>query len=88
MGLWARITGKFRLRGMLSDNVPEDADEGERVRLLRPEPTPTGRVPRRPEETPTSKPHEIGAGTAGTPSYGQPHGTPSTRRLHNPTHIR
>jgi hypothetical protein len=87
MGLWSRLTGKLRLRGVLSDNAPEDADEVQQVRLLKPKPTPTGRVPKRPEETPSAKPREIG-GTAGTRSYGGQGGTPSTRRIHNPTHIR
>ncbi|MGH2957846.1 MAG: hypothetical protein ACRDL6_12745 [Solirubrobacterales bacterium] len=87
MGLWSRLTGRLRNRGVLADRVPEDADEVEQVRLLRPEPTPTGRVPKRPPETPSSKPREIG-GTAGTRRHGAQGGTPSTRRLHNPTHHR
>lgn len=88
MGLWARLTGKLRIRGVLARDVPEDADDAAQVRLLRPKPTPTGRVPERPEETPSMRRREAGGKTAGTPSYGVPGETPSTRRIHNPTHIR
>ena len=88
MGLWARVTGKFRTRGVLSRDVPEDADAAEQMKLLRPKPTPTGRVPKRPEDTPSMRPRDAGGKTAGTPSYGSQGGTPSTQRISNPTHIR
>jgi hypothetical protein len=87
MGLWSRLTGKLRNRGVLA-RLPDDADETEQVRRMRPQPTPTGRVPKRPEDTPSARLPEIEDGTAGTPSYGSPKGTPSTRRIHNPTHFR
>ena len=88
MGLWSQMIGKLRLRGVVADQAPDEPDEVEQVRLLRPKPTPTGRVPERPQETPTAKPRDIGGGTAGTRRYGGQGGTPSTQRLHNPTHIR
>jgi len=49
-------------------------------------PTPTMRPLEAPKPTPTTKPLTGDGRTAGTPSYGAPHGTPSTRRIHNPTH--
>jgi hypothetical protein len=88
MGLWSRLTGKFRIRGVLSRDVPDDADAAEQMKLLRPKPTATGRVPERPQDTPSMKPRDAGGTTAGTRSYDPQGGTPSTRRLHNPTHIR
>ncbi len=92
MGLWERLTGRFRLRGMLSQRVSDDADpadqNAESIRLQRPKPTPTGRVPERPAETPSMRQRQTPDRTANTPDYGAPKGTPSTRRIHNPTHVR
>lgn len=67
---------------------PEDHDTTEPVIPRTPKPTPTNRVPDRPHETPTSRPRKIGGQTAGTRTYGAQGGTPSTERLHNPTHFR
>jgi hypothetical protein len=85
MGLWSRLIG--RQRGMLAEDSRDD--DGEEVqRPQRPPPTPTGRRPQMPEPT-AGTPHFDGPRpTAGTPSY-RGHGargTPSTRRIHNPSH--
>lgn len=89
MGLWARLTGTFRLRGMLAE-PPEDQEvAGDPPEVIRtPRPTPTERVPPRPPETPSIRVPETPRHTAGTPTYGSQGGTPSTRRIHNPTHFR
>jgi hypothetical protein len=86
MGLWSRLIR--RQRGVLAEGDPE-VDGGEKVmRPATPPPTPTGR--RAPMPKPTAgTPHFDGPEpTAGTPSYrglgGR--GTPSTRRIHNPSH--
>jgi hypothetical protein len=92
MGVWERFTGRFRLRGVLAERVSEDAtpadQNAEQIRLSRPRPTPTTRVPKRPADTPSMRHRETGESTAGTRSYGTPKGTPSTERIHNPTHFR
>jgi len=54
-------------------------------RLDAPKPTPTMRPLEAPKPTPTTRPLGGQERTAGTPSYGAPHGTPSTQRIHNPT---
>lgn len=83
MGVLGRLLGRIdRRRGVLAVEpveaephepaIPRPPDTAGTARLDRPEPTPSMSVP--------------GAGrTAGTPEYRTPHGTPSTRRLHNPT---
>jgi hypothetical protein len=83
MGLLARLLGsRFgRDRGVLAEG---DGREEETPRLPRPTPTPTTRPPRRPPPTPTTEQLGGTGQTAGTPSYGAPHGTPSTQRIHNP----
>jgi hypothetical protein len=60
-----------------------DADPG--VELPKVKPTPTMRPLEAPKPTPTTRPLGGERRTAGTPSYGAPHGTPSTQRIHNPT---
>lgn len=80
MPLLARLLTRLqRRRGVLAvdDVEPEQTLSGEVLetagtrRLTRPEPTPSM--------------HVAGFGpTAGTPSYRDPGGTPSTRRIHNP----
>lgn len=86
MGLWSQLIGKLRNRGVLAE--PPNDQGVEQQRPKRPPPTPTTRVPERPEPTPSMRPPETDSRTAATPSYGTPKGTPSTRRIHNPTHIR
>lgn len=81
MGFLSRLMG--RRRGPLAENEPE-ADEQETPRLQRPPPTPTTRQPSMPDPTPSAHMPDIGGATAGTPSYHQPGGTPSTERIHNP----
>jgi hypothetical protein len=79
MGILARL---FRRRGPLAERPDHDAGE---TGLEAPKPTPTMRPIEAPKPTPTTKPLSGSARTAGTPSYGSPHGTPSTQRIHNPT---
>ena len=79
MGLLSRLFGRWR-----SDNA--DAPPGEGDTGLTPlQPTPTMRPLEAPKPTPTTRPLGGEGRTAGTPSYGAPHGTPSTQRIHNPT---
>jgi hypothetical protein len=87
MGLWSRVTGKLRTRGVLSED-PEPDGGGDEPRARVPLPTPTGRVPQRPHETPTTHIPDTPHDTAGTRRYGSQGGTPSTERLHNPRHFR
>jgi hypothetical protein len=84
MGLMSRLLGRGfgRRRGMLADDRDEDS---ETPPLVRPRPTPTIRPIKRPADTPTTRPPGGFGSTVGTPSYGTPHGTPSTQRIHNPT---
>ena len=81
MGILSRLLG--RRRGPLAAD-PGEEDTGVE-RLARPEPTPSMRRLETPAPTPTAKPIAGSSRTAGTPSYGAPHGTPSTQRIHNPT---
>ena len=53
--------------------IPKPPDTAGTARLERPQPTPSMRIPGVER-------------TAGTPEYRFPGGTPSTERLHNPTH--
>jgi hypothetical protein len=76
MGL---LSWLFRRRGVDAD-LP---DEGLDPTPL--QPTPTMRPIEAPKPTPTTRPLDGERRTAGTPSYGAPHGTPSTQRIHNPT---
>ena len=70
-------------RGAAADGTTE-VDGQATLPPLRP--TPTMRPLEAPKPTPTTRPLGGDGRTAGTPSYGAPHGTPSTRRIHNPTH--
>jgi hypothetical protein len=88
MGLWALVTGKFRLRGMLSEDGGRDPLPDEPFKPKAPPPPRTGRVPPRPPDTPSAHIPESATTTAGTRSYGSQGGTPSTQRLHNPNHFR
>lgn len=83
MGWLARLLGvRFgRDRGFFAEG---DGEVHETPSLPRPLPTPTTRQPKRPEPTPTTRPVRGVGQTAGTPTYGAPHGTPSTERIHNP----
>jgi hypothetical protein len=90
MGLWQRVIGRMRNRGAFADGPYDDidvSDEPEHRRFHVPT-TPTQRPFERPHSTPTTEIPSVGKRTAGTPSYGSQGGTPSTRRLHNPTHWR
>lgn len=62
---------------------PADGSGGTELTPL--QPTPTMRPLEAPKPTPTTHPLDGERRTAGTPAYGAPHGTPSTRRIHNPT---
>jgi hypothetical protein len=78
MGL---LSWLFR-RSRAGDDAPGTAG-GDEVSPL--QPTPTMRPLEAPKPTPTTRPLAGEQRTAGTPSYGTPHGTPSTQRIHNPT---
>jgi hypothetical protein len=66
--------------------TPGDAaEDGGGTDLTPLQPTPTMRPLEAPKPTPTTEPLRGEGRTAGTPAYGAPHGTPSTRRIHNPT---
>jgi hypothetical protein len=78
MGL---LSWLFR-RGAGEDD-PSAVEGGIELSPLRP--TPTMRPLEAPKPTPTTEPLTGDGRTAGTPSYGLPHGTPSTQRIHNPT---
>lgn len=80
MGILSRLLG--RRRGPLAD---DSGDVSETPSIPRPQPTPSMRRIETPRETPTTKPLDGARPTAGTRSYGTPHGTPSTERIHNPT---
>ena len=78
MGVLARILE--RLRGRRAGQSTSSGNSA-------PEPllTPSMQPIEAPKPTPSMR-NVGGAGrTAGTPSYGAPHGTPSTQRIHNPT---
>ena len=83
MGLLARLLGaRFgRDRGVLAEG---DGEPQEPPRMARPPPTPSTRQPQRPPPTPSTQRLRGPGQTAGTPTYGTPHGTPSTQRIHNP----
>jgi hypothetical protein len=85
VGLLARILGLRggRDRGVLAG---DEGTEEKTPRPPRPVPTPASRVPRPPEPTPTTRPLGDPGATAGTPRYGGQGGTPSTERIHNPSH--
>jgi hypothetical protein len=80
MGILARLLG--RRRSPLDQRSADDAGD---VDLETPRPTPTMRPIEAPKATPTTQPLDGSPRTAGTRSYGAPHGTPSTQRIHNPT---
>jgi hypothetical protein len=84
MGLWQRLIGRMRNRGVLAEGPFEDRDASEPQRRFHVPTTPSERRYERPHSTPTTEAPEIDGRTAGTPSYGSQGGTPSTRRLHNP----
>lgn len=71
---------------MLSEPTEDGSEEPQRP--ARVAPTATGRPIKRPKQTPTTTSPEVDGRTAGTPTYDSPQGTPSTRRIHNPTQFR
>jgi hypothetical protein len=78
MGLLTWLLGRRNAR-------PDANVEPEDGMLSAVKPTPTMRPIETPKATPTTQPLSGERRTAGTPSYGAPHGTPSTQRIHNPT---
>jgi hypothetical protein len=85
VGLLARILGRAagRDRGLLAEEEPESKTP----RPPRPAPTPGTRPPKYPPPTPTTRPLGDPGTTAGTRGFRGQGGTPSTQRIHNPTHI-
>lgn len=86
MSFWARVTGRFRTRGVLSVDQEEETESPQRLAAA--PVTPTGRRYEQPKPTATGQPFANPGTTAGTRSYGSQGGTPSTQRIHNPDHFK